>query len=160
MFRIAKNPVANTRLPYIISMPVDEGGQVFLAVADKWPGAKDVFCLQLTEWPENAEVLERSVFLNSLLLRKGISWTQIFADLEEVLPYNVRVIQIRPIVDAQNQVTLDMQVGSESPAPVIELLKTMAREPFGSPQLALQQAPTQAEPLYRYRMSVNYAQKL
>ena len=35
---------------------------------------------------ENAEVLERSVFLNQLILRKGISWTRIFADLEKTLP--------------------------------------------------------------------------
>src|SRR5262245_45838478 len=28
--------------------------------------------------PENAEVLERSVFLNALLFRKSISWTKIF----------------------------------------------------------------------------------
>ena len=27
--------------------------------------------------PENAEVLERSLFLNALLYRKGISWTRI-----------------------------------------------------------------------------------
>ena len=33
--------------------------------------------------PENAEVLERSIFLNALLKRKGISWTRIFADLEK-----------------------------------------------------------------------------
>ena len=53
--------------------------------------------------PENAEVLERSVFLNALLVRKGISWTRIFADLEKVLPHNVRIIQIHPSVDAQNR---------------------------------------------------------
>src|ERR1700738_428850 len=32
--------------------------------------------------PENAEVLDRSQFINALLLRKGVSWTQIFNDLE------------------------------------------------------------------------------
>jgi type IV pilus assembly protein PilN len=110
--------------------------------------------------PENAEVLERSVFLNDLLARKGISWTRIFSDLERVLPHNVRIIQIHPTVDAQNRVTLDMQVGSESPEPVIKLLQTMAQAPFGKPDLKLQQTPTQAEPLYRYRVSVEYAQKL
>ena len=47
--------------------------------------------------PENAEVLERSVFLNALLVRKGISWTRIFADLEQILPYNVKIVQIRPV---------------------------------------------------------------
>jgi hypothetical protein len=110
--------------------------------------------------PENAEVLERSVFLNELLVRKGISWTRIFSDLEKVLPYNVRIIQIHPIVDAQNRITLDMQVGSESPEPVIKLLQTMAQAPFGKPDIKLQQSPTQAEPLYRFRVGVEYGQKL
>ena len=34
------------------------------------------------------------------------------------------------------------------------------QKPFGKPDLKLQQTPTQAEPLYRYRLSVEYAQKL
>jgi type IV pilus assembly protein PilN len=110
--------------------------------------------------PENAEVLERSVFLNALLRRKGISWTRIFADLEKVLPYNVRVIQIHPTVDALNRVSLDMQLGSDSPQPVIDLLKTMAAQPFSNPEIRTQQSPTQSEPLWRYRVSVEYAQKL
>jgi hypothetical protein len=42
--------------------------------------------------PENAEVLERSLFLNTLIERKAISWTKIFADLEKVMPYNVRLV--------------------------------------------------------------------
>jgi type IV pilus assembly protein PilN len=109
---------------------------------------------------ENAEVLEHSVFFNDLLRRKGISWTRIFADLEKAVPYNVRVVQIHPTVDAQNRVVLDMQVASESPEPVIELLKTMSQAPFGNPELKLMQAPSQSEPLYRYRVSVEYAQKL
>src|SRR5215472_7404886 len=75
--------------------------------------------------PENAEVLEHSVFFNDLLRRKGISWTRIFADLEEALPYNVRVVQIHPSVDAQNRMSLDLQVASESPEPVIELMKAL-----------------------------------
>jgi type IV pilus assembly protein PilN len=110
--------------------------------------------------PENAEVLERSVFLNALLLRKGISWTRIFADLEKVVPHNVRVIQIHPTVNAANKVSLDMQVGSEAPAAVIEMLQKMAGAPFANPDIRTQQAPTQSEPLWRYRISVDYAQKL
>jgi hypothetical protein len=110
--------------------------------------------------PENAEVLERSAFLNELLARKGISWTRIFADLEKALPHNVRIIQIHPLVDARNRVMLDMQVGSESPEPVIKMFQTMAQAPFGKPEIKLQQTPTQAEPLFRYRLSVEYAQKL
>jgi len=73
--------------------------------------------------PENAEVLERSVFLNALLYRKGISWTRIFADLEKTVPYNVKVLAIRPSVNSQNQVMLDMTVGADSPEPVIQLYR-------------------------------------
>jgi type IV pilus assembly protein PilN len=110
--------------------------------------------------PQNAEVLYHSVFLNDLLRRKGISWTRIFADLEKAVPYNVRVVQIHPTVDAQNRIVLDMQVAAESPEPVIELLRTMSQPPFASPELKLMQAPNQSEPLFRYRVSVDYGQKL
>ena len=111
--------------------------------------------------PQNAEVLERSVFLNSLLLRKGISWTQIFADLEEVLPHNVRILQIHPSVDVGDKITLDIQFGAEAPAPMVELLQTMGEsELFSHPEIKSQQAPSQSEPLWRYRVSVDYAQKL
>ena len=110
--------------------------------------------------PENAEVLERSVFLNALLLRKGISWTRIFADLEETLPYNVKIIQIRPSVNGQ-VVSLDMLLGSESPMPLIEWSRLLGSSRiFSNPDPKTIQSPSQSEPLYRYRISVDYAQKL
>jgi type IV pilus assembly protein PilN len=110
--------------------------------------------------PENAMVMEHSVFFNDLLRRKGISWTRIFADLEKAVPYNVRVIQIHPTVDAGNRILLDMQVGAESPKPVIQLLETMAAAPFANPDVKTQAPPSQSEPLWRYRIVVEYAQKL
>ena len=111
--------------------------------------------------PGNEAVLERSVFLNTLLYRKSISWTRIFADLERTIPYNVRIISIRPYVNAQSQVTLDMNVGAETPEPIIELLKALENSPlFGSVYQHSIAPPSQAEPLYRYHVSVNYAQKL
>jgi len=111
--------------------------------------------------PENAEVLERSVFLNQLLLRKGISWTKIFSDLETVMPYNVRLMSVRPQVFGQNEIQLDMIVGSQAPEPVIEMFKRLERaEQFGSVVLTSSLPPSQTEPLFRYRLTVNYAQKL
>ena len=56
--------------------------------------------------PENAEVLERSVFLNTLLFRKGISWTRILADMEKTMPPTVKVLNIQPYVTGRNQITL------------------------------------------------------
>jgi type IV pilus assembly protein PilN len=111
--------------------------------------------------PENAEVLERSLFLNALLYRKGISWTRIFEDLEKVVPYNVRIMTIRPTVAGQNQVSLDMTVGSETPVAVIDLLKNLEGSPrFGAVYSHSLLPPTQNDKLYRCRVSVNYVQKL
>jgi type IV pilus assembly protein PilN len=111
--------------------------------------------------PENAEVLQRSLFLNSLLYAKGISWTRLFEDLEQVLPYNVRLVSIRPQVNAENQISLDMVVAAESSEPVIQLLTRLENSPqFGATLIHNRTPPSQSEPLLRYRVSVNYAQKL
>jgi len=111
--------------------------------------------------PENAVVFERSLFLNALLYRKGISWTRIFSDLEKVVPYNVRIMAIRPSVAGPNQVSLDMTVGSDDETAVIELLKNLESSPsFGAVYSHSLLPPTQTDKLFRCSLSVNYVQKL
>lgn len=111
--------------------------------------------------PQNAEVLDKVLFVNTLLYRKGISWTRIFSDLEEVVPHNVRLISVRPQVNAQNDVLLDMVVGAQSQAPVIDMLKRLETSPqFGQTAVHNWLPPAQTEPLFRYRITVSYAQKL
>jgi type IV pilus assembly protein PilN len=111
--------------------------------------------------PENAQVLEHSVLLNTLLYRKGISWTRIFSDLEKVLPYNVRVMSIRPAVSEQNQIVLEMNVGAEQTEPLLQfLMKLENSDLFGHVSVSSRLPPSQSEPLYRYKVNVNYAQKL
>src|SRR3989442_6250024 len=64
--------------------------------------------------PANAEVLEQSLFLNLLINHKAISWTKLFADLENVMPVDVRLVTVRlPQVDAQSHVWLDMTVAAK-----------------------------------------------
>ena len=64
-------------------------------------------------------------------------------------------------VDARDHVFLDMQVATETPGPMIELLKALGSSTlFSHPDMKIWQSPTQAEPLWRYRVSVEYAQKL
>ena len=60
-----------------------------------------------------------------------------------------------------NTVQLDMIVGASAPEPVIDLLKKLEGSPlFSGTALISSQPPSQNEPLYRYRVSVSYAQKL
>ena len=112
--------------------------------------------------PQNAEVLERSLFLNTLIERKAISWTKIFADLEKVMPYNVRVVSVRlPEVDSNNQILLDMVVGAKDVPPVLELFKRLEASPqFGNTSVQSSAPPSQTDPFYRYHVTVSYAQRL
>lgn len=112
--------------------------------------------------PDNEAIFERNILLNTLIDRKSISWTRIFADLEKVLPFNVRIISVRlPQITTQNQVLLDMVVGAQDQPPILELLRRLESSPvFGKTTVHTFQPPSQNEPLYRYRVSVNYTQHL
>ena len=111
--------------------------------------------------PKNAEVLERSLFLNALLLRKGVSWTRIFEDLEKVTPPSVRLISVRPQISPNNELMLDMVVGTQTSEPFITFVSALERSNvFSLPTVHNSQPPSQTDPLFKYRISVNYAQKL
>ena len=113
--------------------------------------------------PVNAQVLQRSILLNSIVERKAISWTRVFADLEKVKPYNVRLIQVRlPKISSHQQASLEMTVGATDWTPILEDFAQRLKDSplFGPVQIQNFIAPSQTEPLYQYRLTVDYAQKL
>ncbi len=117
--------------------------------------------------PENEDVFSTNVFLNELIARRAISWTHVFKDLETTMPSNMRLIAVRlPQLPAEDKsgkdtVQLDMVVGASSPDVVIDLLKRLqASNLFGAASVVTQQPPTQNDPLYKYRVTVNYAQQI
>jgi hypothetical protein len=117
---------------------------------------------QVLRQPANAQVFQRSLMLNALVERKSISWTRIFADLESVMPYNVRLIQVRlPQINSRQEVSLDMTVGAMDWVPVSEFLHQLEASPLFGPVVVHDFVPpSQTQPLYSYRLSVDYAQKL
>ena len=110
---------------------------------------------------ENAEVLERSVFLNALIRRKGISWTRIFSDLAGVMPGDVRLVSVRPQLGGEDQVVLTMTVAAASSGPVVMLLTKLEQSPvFGATAVANWRPPGQTETNFTYVITTNYSQKL
>ncbi len=117
--------------------------------------------------PENEDVFAKNVFLNELIARRAVSWTRVFKDLGTVMPSDMRLVGVRlPQVAAEdgsstNRVQLDMEVGADRPDVIIELLKRLqTSQLFGAAKMVAQQPPTQNDRLYRYRVTVEYAQKL
>ncbi|HEU5452797.1 MAG TPA: PilN domain-containing protein [Terriglobales bacterium] len=83
--------------------------------------------LELLNSPQNRDVRLKSEFLNSLMLRKGFSWTQIFSDMERVMPDHLHVLSITPAVNDEGQIELRINVAGESRLKAIELVQNMER---------------------------------
>lgn len=60
VFVVARNPKSDTRLPYLLYLPVAGERPLVLATSDAWPQGRDLFCLQLEveSWPARPEVLD------------------------------------------------------------------------------------------------------
>lgn len=111
--------------------------------------------------PENATVLYRSLMFNQLIQRKAISWTRIFADLEKVLPHNVRIASIRPTLNGRNELSLEMVVAADTPEPLIGFVVNLEQsDVFGDISQSTQVPPTQNDPFVRLHLTVTYDQKL
>jgi hypothetical protein len=74
---------------------------------------------------ENRDVKDRSQVLNSLIRRKQFSWTLIFADLEHLMPARLHVVSIKPQLDLNNEIEVNMRVAGDSRDKAIELIHNM-----------------------------------
>ena len=84
VFTIARNPQEDSKLPYLLRLPI-EGG-IVLKARDTWPRAARVYCHPFEEdWPADAEVVEetpvascrrRGAVIDLVLDRPRLSHTQ------------------------------------------------------------------------------------
>jgi hypothetical protein len=57
-FTVARNPDPNSRLPYLIRVPLANGPLIFKTGAP-WPRTAKVYCHRADGWPADAELLEQ-----------------------------------------------------------------------------------------------------
>ena len=118
----------------------------------------------LEQWlatPAVQQIQAQSAFLNSLLLRKNLSWTQMFMDLEKILPARAQVTSIRPILNSSAEAQLSLTVMATETGPLVEFLKNLESAPrFGSPVVQSQQFSSSktAENTIRMEVSTQYRQ--
>jgi len=56
-FLVARNPDPDSRLPYLVRLPLGADGLV-LKVRDTWPRTARVFCARAEGWPSDIEIVE------------------------------------------------------------------------------------------------------
>ena len=69
-FVVARNPDPDSRLPYLVRLPIDGG--LILKVRDTWPRTSRVFCARIEGgWPPDAEIVEEIPV--TLCRRRGVA---------------------------------------------------------------------------------------
>lgn len=73
----------------------------------------------------NRSTRDQSQFVNGLIQRKAFSWTRVFEDMELVMPTNLHVVSLRPELNDQGQMELQMRVAAETRSAAVELVHRM-----------------------------------
>jgi len=93
----------------------------------------------------NRSTRDQSQFLNGLIQRKSFSWTRVFEDLEKVMPSSLHVVALKPELNEQNQLELEMKVAADSRAGAVELVHSMeGSKHFQNAQLVQEGSPESA----------------
>jgi type IV pilus assembly protein PilN len=74
--------------------------------------------------PENARVHDRAVFINDFIDARAFNWTQMFMDLERILPPGVHIVSIEP-QQAKGHVDVKLKVGAASEDAQVRFLRAL-----------------------------------
>jgi len=77
--------------------------------------------------PESAAKLNEIGFLNRLIARKQLSWTRLFANLEEMVPDSVYLVSLTPNIETNGAVLLNLRVRGRSIADVSKFIELLER---------------------------------
>ena len=112
--------------------------------------------------PEQQQTLKAA---HELVSRKSFSWSQLFTDLEEFLPQDVRVsrINVREVaqVGDQTRADLDLTVVGRAPTDVTGMIDEMNRAgTFNAVPLTENQKSGKGEAGYEWTLRVSYIQRM
>jgi type IV pilus assembly protein PilN len=79
--------------------------------------------------PQNRDIRDRSQFLNALIERKAFSWTQVFTDLERIMPARLHVVSIHPELTEDEELQIKLTVAGESRERALDLVRRMEESP-------------------------------
>jgi hypothetical protein len=110
--------------------------------------------LEQVPWRSLAARIEAT---NVILREHNFSWLAMLDDVEAVMPYDVRILQVSPDVDPSG-VALQLRVVAKTREAMIELLENLIADPaFSRPTPSSEVTPEQSESgSYQMVLSVRY----
>ena len=111
--------------------------------------------------PENRDVTQQKNYWNRQIARRAFSWTQLFNDLQKIMPGRVYVISVAPELTRDNQLKLKLTLGGEKSDDLNALVKRMEdshkfrRTKLNSEQVQSESRPG-ATPLHKFEIETFY----
>jgi hypothetical protein len=115
----------------------------------------------ISNLPENHDVTEQKNYWNKQINRRQLSWTQLFNDLQRIMPARAFLSSVHPEVTLDNRLKLTLVVMGDTHENGLELQKKMERsERFRSPQITAEtmqkQQKTEAQ-LFKFDIVTYYS---
>ena len=115
----------------------------------------------ISNLPENHDVTEQKNYWNRQINRRQLSWTQLFNDLQRIMPARAFLSSVHPEVTPDNRLKLTLVVMGDTHENGLELQKKMEKsERFRSPQITSEtmqkQQKTEAQ-LYKFDIVTYYS---
>jgi Tfp pilus assembly protein PilN len=115
----------------------------------------------ISNLPENHDVTEQKNYWNKQINRRQLSWTQLFNDLQRIMPARAFLSSVHPEVTLDNRLKLTLVVMGDTHENGLELQKKMEKsERFRSPQITaetMQKQPKTEAQLFKFDIVTYYS---
>ena len=86
--------------------------------------------------PENHDVTAQKNYWNRQIMRRALSWTQLFNDLQRIMPPRAYVSSVHPEITPDNRLKLSLEILGDKHDNPLELVQRMEKsERFRGPKL-------------------------
>jgi Tfp pilus assembly protein PilN len=91
----------------------------------------------ITNLPENHEITAQKNYWNRQINRRQLSWTQLFNDLQRIMPARAYVSTVHPEITLDNRLKLTLGIRGDTHENGLELVKKMEKsERFRTPKIS------------------------
>lgn len=110
--------------------------------------------------PENRDVTQQKIFWNQQIAKRNLSWTQLFNDLQTIMPSRAYLNSVQPELTHDNRLNLKISIAAEKRPDARELETRMEdSNRFHGPKIiteTLQKGQKNAPPIWKFEIETGY----
>lgn len=111
--------------------------------------------------PENRDVNQQRQFWNAQILRRSLSWTLLFNELQRIMPRRAFLSSVKPDLTPENRLKLQLTIVGEKKDDALELIERMENSKHFQSTILRTEAPEKGKhpgeaPTYQFEIETFY----